>query len=326
MSCLLAAGMTTIAIGSIISALAPGFATLMVAETLLGAGLAATTTGAMAAVAAWAVPAEPPHVLAWALLGQPASWVIGMPIVGAVAELSWRLAWVALPLTAAVTAGAGVLHRSRHEPESARPSGAMVGPSAWRRPDVRIWAASDILAGGAWAAVLAYLGARLQQADHLSASATGFILGATAAAYFPGSLIARAAVARRPRAVVVTCTSAALAGVIALGATHDAPLASIVIIVALMTAQGARSLASSALGLAAAPDRAAEIGGIRAAALQFGALGGVAIGGLALSTGGWRSWGLGLASLYAISLVPHGVAVVRTNAAKNTTLPVPAPL
>ena len=69
-----------------------------------------TTAGTLAA-AEW-VPAERrAATLSWALIGQPAAWIVGMPLLGAAggAQLALRLA--RLPLAAALLAGAAVAGR-----------------------------------------------------------------------------------------------------------------------------------------------------------------------------------------------------------------------
>jgi predicted MFS family arabinose efflux permease len=68
------------------------------------AGIAAVLSGSMAAAVAWAPPGQRSRVLAWAIVGQPASWVVGMPVVGVVADASWRAAFLVLPLAASVIA------------------------------------------------------------------------------------------------------------------------------------------------------------------------------------------------------------------------------
>jgi MFS transporter, DHA1 family, inner membrane transport protein len=42
------------------------------------------------------------EVLAWAIVGMPAAWIVGMPIVGAVPAIDWRAGWLAAPMAAAL--------------------------------------------------------------------------------------------------------------------------------------------------------------------------------------------------------------------------------
>ena len=41
-------------------------------------------------------------MLAWAIAGMPAAWIAGMPVVGLVAGIDWRAAWLAVPLVVAL--------------------------------------------------------------------------------------------------------------------------------------------------------------------------------------------------------------------------------
>ena len=65
------------------SAVAPHFAVLAVAQAPIGVGVGLTYAAAVAAVADWSRPEERSRVLAVALLGPPLAWVFGMPIAGA---------------------------------------------------------------------------------------------------------------------------------------------------------------------------------------------------------------------------------------------------
>ena len=79
---LLSAGAAFVALGSVLSA-APTF------EVLAAAG-------------EWPASAQRAQVVAWAIVGMPAAWIAGMPIVGAVAAIDWRAAWLAVPMAAAL--------------------------------------------------------------------------------------------------------------------------------------------------------------------------------------------------------------------------------
>ena len=80
---LLLCGLSLLASGSVAMAVAPAFAWLLVAQLALGVGVSAVLAGGIAAVPAWAPPERRPTVLAWAFVGQPAAWVLGMPVIGA---------------------------------------------------------------------------------------------------------------------------------------------------------------------------------------------------------------------------------------------------
>jgi predicted MFS family arabinose efflux permease len=101
-------GCLLLALGSLASAAAPGIGLLAAAQVPVGAGIAILTTAGTLAAAEW-VPAERrAATLSWALIGQPAAWIVGMPLLGAVGGQSWRYAWLVLPLATAVLAAVAV--------------------------------------------------------------------------------------------------------------------------------------------------------------------------------------------------------------------------
>ena len=97
---------------------------LGVAQIPIGVGIAVLLSAGVAGAGEWAPPGERVHVLSWALVGPPVAWIVGMPVIGVVAEQSWRLAFVAMPLAA---------RRSR--PARSPPSARQGRPSReWREP------------------------------------------------------------------------------------------------------------------------------------------------------------------------------------------------
>src|SRR5215207_5993139 len=96
-------GALLVCLGSLFSAAAPSFPLLAAAQVAVGAGVAATLSGGVAAAAEWSRPSERSRVLSWALVGQPASWVVCMPVIGVLSDLGWRAALI-FPAVAALTA------------------------------------------------------------------------------------------------------------------------------------------------------------------------------------------------------------------------------
>ena len=72
------------------------------AQVPVGVAVAVLTTAGTLAAAEWVAPERRTRTLSWALVGQPAAWIVGMPLIGLVGERSWRYGWLALPLVAAV--------------------------------------------------------------------------------------------------------------------------------------------------------------------------------------------------------------------------------
>jgi DHA1 family inner membrane transport protein len=158
-----------------------------------------TTAGTLAA-AEWVAPELRTRTLSWALIGQPAAWIVGMPLIGAVGERSWRLGWLALPLAAAVAAAILVASRAGQPPAQARPAHtrAALADRALAR-----WLASELLANAAWAGTLVYAGALFAETYGTSTKLTGCLLAVAAGAYVIGNLACRRLVHRDPRRVLV---------------------------------------------------------------------------------------------------------------------------
>ena len=135
---LLGAGSALLAVGSVASAAAPTFALLALAQVPMWAGIATLLAAGVAGAAAWSLPERRTRVVAHALAGPPAAWIAGMPLIGVVAEVHWRLAFLALPLPAALVAGLAVAARPGDVPLAGRGTSlrGLLGLSLGRR-----WAA-----------------------------------------------------------------------------------------------------------------------------------------------------------------------------------------
>ena len=179
-------GLVALTVGIGMSAAAPSFFLLAVAQIPVGLGLAFTLGGALAASARWAPPGTEARLLSWALLGQPLAWVFCMPLIGVVAAPGWRYAWL-VPLTATVLATAIVARRKdSNECEPPLPLSVLRRDRALQR-----WAIAEVFALSAWAGTLIYCGALFIESYGVSTAGAGFILGGVAVAYLPGNALFR---------------------------------------------------------------------------------------------------------------------------------------
>jgi DHA1 family inner membrane transport protein len=309
---LLVGGLALLALGSLASAIAPSFTMLAAAQVAIGAGVAAVLSAGVAAAAEWARPDQRTRVLSWALLGQPAAWVAGMPLVGFVAEHDWRLAWLVLPLASSALALLAV-RLGRSDGETREPGDRPLPGSPWGEPDLVGWAIGELLAFAAWAGTLVYAGALFLESYGLPLATTGLILAVAASAYFPGALFARRFVESHARVLLVALGVLASVGIACFGTVRPAAWVSAAIFTSLVFIVGARTIAASAFGLRVAPRHRVAVMSIRAAATQFGYLLGAAIGGAALAVGGYAGMGAVLSALFALAIVPH-VAAARSGA------------
>jgi predicted MFS family arabinose efflux permease len=298
---LLLLGVGTIAAGSLVSGVAPDFPVLVVAQMLVGFGIGLSYSAAVAATAEWAPDGERSRVLAIALLGPPLAWIVGMPLIGLLGEVSWRVAWLVIPVSTAAIATALVLLRPATPPAKRRAGLRAV----FGYPGVVRWSSGELLAFSGWAGALVYVGALLVDSYDLSIAATGLALGFGALVYVPGNLLFRRWVDAYSRRLLVALALAAAGAVVVLYAVRPSVWFSVAAFAALSFIAGGRTLAGSARGLGLAPELRLGVTGVRTAALQSGYFVGAAAGGAALASGGYTEVGFAFALLFLGAAVPH---------------------
>ncbi len=304
---LLSLGAALIALGSILSAAAPSFLVLAGAQAVLGVGIGLLVALGIAAAFEWPEPAQRPQVLAWAVVGMPAAWIAGMPLVGAVTEHGWRAPWLAVPAVAGFIALALVRMRPADAP--ARRAGGAA--AAWRRPEVARFAGGELLANAAWAGVLTYSGALLLESYEISATVTALCLGLMATAMLPGTFTARRRIAHATPRLLAGLTAFQAAAVLALGALRPALALTLVLLAVMAFVNGTRTMVASALGMDTAADDRVAVMSLRAAANQFGYFLGAATGGLALALGGFGAVGVAYCALFLVTVLVHRPAIAR---------------
>jgi predicted MFS family arabinose efflux permease len=277
-----------LALGSLASAAAPTFALLALAQLPVGVAVAVLTTGGTLAAAEWVSPALRPRVLSWALVGQPAAWIVGMPLIGLLGERSWRYGWLALPLVGAVAAGTLVASRSGHPSLPSRPARAraVLADRVLAR-----WLASELLANAAWAGTLVYAGALFVDSYGTSTKLTGCLLAVAAGAYVAGNLAGRRLARREPRRILLLLAVFLAVADSLFGVVRTDVAVSAAIFSGTAFAAGGRRLTASAFALATAPELRPVVTSLQAASLQFGYFAGSLAGGVALTVGGYAALG-----------------------------------
>lgn len=303
---LILSGLALLATGCLLSAAAPAFAVLALAQVPVGVAVGLLLSGSVVGVAEWVPRHARARALSWVFAGQAAAWIVGMPAIGVVGEASWRYAWLAVPLAAAVVAFAAA---STLPATPARPTQTGGLRALARDRDVAAWAVGELFAYAAWAGMLVYAGALLIESYGASLRTTGFLLGAAMLAYFPGGLLFRRWVDRRSRGLLVGLGLAGAAGVALVGALRPAVWVSALLLAAFVFVNAGRTIAGSSFGLDAARERQVAAMGVRTAATHFGYLVGASVGGVALHVGGYPAVGIAFAALYLLAVAPHVVLV-----------------
>lgn len=298
LSFLLNAGLTLLAAGSLISAWAPTFAVLLMAQVVIGFGLAAVLSGGLAASEAWAADGESARVLSWALIGQPVAWIAGQPLVGLVAGQDWRWAFVAVPFASGLVALGALALRDR----SIADAGQECDPlGLWKEPGVKGWATSELLAYAAWAGTLVYAGALFIESYGASVGTTGLILGLGAVFYLPGNSVGRRLLGNGIGMLLTGFSLAAGIAILVLGVFRPGIGFSVVVFSISVFFAAGRTIAGAALGLQLSNGRRLPAMSVRTGTVQFGYLLGAAVGALLLDTWGFAGIGWGLGLLFAAS-------------------------
>jgi len=310
-------GSLLLALGSLASAAAPSIGLLAAAQIPVGAGIAILTTAGTLAAAEW-VPAERrAATLSWALIGQPAAWIVGMPLLGAAGEQSWRYAWLVLPLATALLAGAAV---ARHGGSSKVSAASPPMRAALEAPGVGRWLAAEMLANTAWAGTLVYAGVLFVESYRVSSAATGGMLAFGAAAYVSGNLAFRRLVGREPMRLLVRLSAVLAVATALFGAFRPSLPASVALFSVAAFAAGGRTLTSSTFGLSIAPELRQAAMAMRAASMQFGYFTGSFAAGAALGTGGYPAFGATIGALFVSSSI-----VLRHTPARGDDVAAPLP-
>jgi predicted MFS family arabinose efflux permease len=291
----LGSGVALVACGAV--AASPTLAAFLAAHVLVGFAFACLLSAGFAGVAAFA-----PDRRAWAIgyvAGANAlAWIAVNPIVGALTEsISWRAAQ-AVP---ALIALAALLAARAAAPVGGAPAAprlkALLAEGSARR-----WIGAELIAYGAWTALLTFIGAFFIVRLGAGEAATGWFLAAGAAAYFAASTRSGVLTNRVPRRrlVFAAALSMAVLVVVQLNATGSIAVA-VGIFCLIGIAAGVRTPASSGLGLEQLPDHPGTMMAVRTAATQLGYLLGAIIGGAVIAGPGYATLGFVLAAGMVVS-------------------------
>jgi MFS transporter, DHA1 family, inner membrane transport protein len=301
LSRLLRGGAVLLAVAALASAAAPTLAALALCQLPLGIAVSILMAAATSAAGDWVDESARGSVLGWTLMGSPAAWIAGMPLLGLLGAVSWRIGWLALPLAASLAALVVVPSPDRRDAPR-EDSGDL--RLALGDPLLRRWLLAELAANSAWLGMLVYAGALFADDYGSSSVAIGAVLALAAVAFALGNLVFRRFVAGASGGALVRLAlgMALLAGLF--GACRPAPVVSAALLAAASFLGGARTLLGNAYGLAARPERSLPAMAARAAANQFGAFVGAATAGAALAVGGYSLFGIVLALEFALSTVP----------------------
>jgi len=290
---LIGAGSAFLAVGSVASAAAPTFVLLALAQVPMWGGIAMLLAAGVAATGAWSTPEERPRLVSRALAGAPSAWIVGMPVIGLVSSIDWRLAFLVLPLPAAVLAGLAAAGRPADTPIA----GSKTSLTALLRiPLARRWALGELAANSAWAGTLVYSGVLFTERYGTSSAGTGVALAIVATAFLAGNQWAGRTSPALARQWMLRGSLAASVAV-ALTWAYTGSLSVTLVLFALTAAVTAvRMVSGTVYGFAIAGELRSAVGTVRGVTTQFGYLFGSLAGGVAIAVGGIAA----LAAVYSL--------------------------
>ncbi|MEX2425357.1 MAG: MFS transporter [Thermomicrobiaceae bacterium] len=286
-------GLLSILSFGLASTVAPTFALLMAAQSIAGFGIASLLSSGYAVIA----DSFPPERRAWAVgiisIGQPMAWVVGLPLIGLVADtFGWRWSFVAVPVLFSLV---GFLFL-RYIPVSGGRSGADVGTgrplaglgSILSARSPRSWILAELTAYSGWAGTLVFLGAYYISVHDRSTALTGVLLSLTALAFVGGSLMSNRVVMRFGiKPAITTGAGISALALIATMTLSPGVWVSLVLLMVFGMMQGVRGAAASVLGLMQSPEHQGAMMGFRASVVQMGYVLGGLVGGVLLAAGGY---------------------------------------
>ncbi|HJS94945.1 MAG TPA: MFS transporter [Solirubrobacteraceae bacterium] len=270
-------------------ALAPSLAVFLAVHVLVGLAFACLLSAGFAGVAAFA-PERRPWAIGYVAGANALAWIVVNPIAGAVTEwVSWRVAQV-VPAGIAVAALA-TTRTARLAPSTAPSIAALL-----RERSARRWLGAEVIAFGAWTAVLTFVGAFFIERLGAGQAAAGWMLAAGAAAHLTASSRSGTLVGLIPRRRLVAASALTMAILFfaLLRLSASTPMGIAIFCLAGLAA-GVRSPASSGLGLEQMPGHPGAMMAARTAATQLGYLLGAVVGGAVISHGGYGTLGIVLA-------------------------------
>lgn len=282
--------------GAAVTAAAPSLPFFYLAHAVTGAGVACLLSAGFAGVASAFDAADAPWAMGYVVGAQSIAWIVGNPIVGALAEAgSWRLSY-AVPATiclAALAAGLALPQDSRRPAAAGEGLSARAGLAAvFGDPSARRWTIAELVAYSAWTAELTYAGAFYIQKYGVGELATGVLLATGSIVFLVSSLNTSRLTSRLPRRPLLVAAALGM-GIVLVPILNYAPSVWVTLsfFCVLAVLAGVRSTGSSSMGLELLPANPGSMMGARTASAQLGYMVGAAGGGLVLAIGGFGTLG-----------------------------------
>lgn len=282
------------AAGALISALAPAFAVLAAGQMVVGAGICCLLASGFAGAGEFFAPEARGWAIGWITALQSLAWIVGVPLVGLLAEqVGWRAAF-AVPCAFALIAALSALLFAPKVDTGLRAVDERTGLlAALTDRDARRWTIGEFVAFAVWTGEITYIAAFYMETYGVSEGLVGVLLPTGSIAFLFGSALADRMGRRWSRRSLLGGSALAM-GAVALVLFNVHPGVAVTMGLGLLigVAAGLRAASSSTIALDQLPDRSGAMMAARTAAVQVGYLVGAFVGGVAVDAAGYGSLGV----------------------------------
>lgn len=298
------------AAGALLSGLSPNLVVFGVAQAITGVGICFLLSSGFAGAGEFFAPEARDWAIGWVVALQSLAWIVGVPIVGLLAEkFSWHYGFAVPMFFCLVAAISAVLFAPKLDPHLRAADERTGLLAALADRGGRRWTIGEFLAFAVWTAEITYIAAFYSDEFGLSEAWIGILLPLGSLAFMIGSATA-ARVGQRWSERLLLITSTLLMGILAAMLFNFHPWLGITLglAIGMGIAAGLRAAGSSILALDQLPNKPGAMMAARTGATQIGYLIGASVGGVVVDQVGFN--GLGyfmIVGMAASALVMWGV-------------------
>lgn len=307
------------AIGAAISGLAPSLMVFGAGQAVTGVGICFLLSSGFAGAGEFFAPEARDWAIGWVVALQSLAWIVGVPLVGLLAEaFSWHYGFIVPAAFCLIAAATALLFAPKLDPQMRAADERTGLLAALADRGGRRWTIGEFLAFGVWTAEITYIAAFYSEEFGLGEAAIGILLPLGSLAFMIGSTTAQRAADRfSKRSLLVASTLAMGLVALALFNFHPTLAMTLALAIGMGIAAGLRAVGSSTLALDQLPDRPGAMMAARTGATQIGYLIGASIGGLILDASGFGA--LGVLMIFGMAASALVMAGVPTRAAAAST-------
>jgi predicted MFS family arabinose efflux permease len=293
------------AAGAALSGLAPSLLVFGFAQAITGVGICFLLSSGFAGAGEFFAPEARDWAIGWVVALQSLAWIVGVPIVGVLAEaFSWHYGFIVPAAFCLIAAATALVFAPKLDPHMRAADERTGLLAALADRGARRWTIGELLAFGVWTAEITYIAAFYSKEFNLSEALVGVLLPLGSLAFMVGSTTA-ARVADRfsKRSLLVASTLAMGSIALALFNFHPFLLITLALAIGMGIAAGLRAVGSSTLALDQLPGKPGAMMAARTGATQIGYLVGASVGGVILNQSGFGALGAFMVVGMAVSAV-----------------------